>query len=65
MPATVDYLEKVPTDLGYTVRQQEFLTYNVTALNLEQLDYALQVLFLTKWPDGYRVAADCLVENYA
>ena len=65
MSAAIGYQEKVPADLGYTLRQQEFLTYNVTALNLEKLDYALQALFITDWPDGYRVTTDCLVENYA
>ena len=35
MSDTVGYLEEVLVDLGYTVRQQEFSAYNVTAVNLE------------------------------
>lgn len=35
MAATSTYLEEVLTDLGYTVRQQEFSAHNVTAINLE------------------------------
>jgi len=35
MSRTVEYLEKVLADLGYTVRQQEFSAYNVTVVNLE------------------------------
>ncbi|BCO09912.1 hypothetical protein GF1_22880 [Desulfolithobacter dissulfuricans] len=35
MAATAGYLEEVLADLGYTVRQQEFTAYNVTAVNLE------------------------------
>ncbi len=35
MAATTTYLEKVLTDIGYRVQQQEFSAHNVTAINLE------------------------------
>jgi Zn-dependent M28 family amino/carboxypeptidase len=35
MESTVSYLEKVLSDLGYTVQRQEFRSYQVTSANLE------------------------------
>lgn len=35
MDSTVRYLDKVLSDLGYTVQQQEFRSYEVTSVNLE------------------------------
>lgn len=35
MAATTTYLEEVLTDLGYTVRQQEFTAHNTSTINLE------------------------------
>lgn len=35
MESTVGYLDKVLSDLGYTVQRQEFRFYEVTSVNLE------------------------------
>ena len=35
MDSTVRYLDKVLSDMGYTVQQQEFRSYEVTSVNLE------------------------------
>jgi Zn-dependent M28 family amino/carboxypeptidase len=60
MSTTTDYLKRVLTDLGYTVRQQEFSAHNIPAINLEvEITGSLQPEEIVVVGAHYDTVSDC------